>query len=195
MQSNGNPIWQPQSYRTYTVSQSESGRCSMLRILSVFAMSFSQNQRIFIVKEYYESRLYKFIRSLLKNSWIKNYPLKSSISRLIQKFESIARYTPFANITNRRTKLFFRQIKYCRRKRDERVAVHCSLFDFFFDEKVLCVRRRDRYPDANPAYGVRQKTCSWNMANTFYRLFAISPLHTIRHCSQTVTKLLFCEKN
>ncbi len=38
------------------------------------------------------------------------------------------RYTLFANMTNRATKLFFSQIKYCWRKRDERVAVHCSLF-------------------------------------------------------------------
>ncbi len=76
---------------------------------------------------------------------------------------------------------FFAKLKYGGRKRDECVAVHCSLFalnfsaadDFFFDEKVLCVRRRDRYPDANPAYGVRQKTCLRNMANTFYRLFAV----------------------
>ncbi len=45
--------------------------------------------------------------------------------------------------------------------------------DFFFDEKVLCVRRGDRYPDANPAYGVRQKTCSRNLANAFYNLFTV----------------------
>ncbi len=96
-------------------------------------------------------------------------------------FASKARYTLFANMTNRGTKLFFHRIKYCWRKRDERVAVHCSLFainfsaadNFFFDKKVLCVRRRDRYPDANPAYGVRRKTCSQNMANAFYRLFAV----------------------
>ncbi len=43
----------------------------------------------------------------------------------------------------------------------------------FFNEKVLCVRREDCYPDANPAYGVRRKTCSRNMANAFYRLFAV----------------------
>ncbi len=94
---------------------------------------------------------------------------------------TIAHYTLFANMTNRGTKLFFRRIKYCWRKRDERVAVHCSLFtvnfsaadDFFFDEKVLCVCRRGRHPDANPAYGVWWKTCSRNMANTFYRLFAV----------------------
>ncbi len=84
-------------------------------------------------------------------------------------------------MTNRGTKLFFRRIKYCWRKRDERVAVHCSLFavnfstvdDFFFGEKVLCVCRGDRYLDANPAYGIWQKTCSRNMANAFYRLFAV----------------------
>ncbi len=61
---------------------------------------------------------------------------------------------------------------------------------FFFDEKVLCVRRRDCYLDANPVYGVWRKTCSRNMANTFYRLFAVrrffavSPL--FRCCSQIV---------
>ncbi len=53
-----------------------------------------------------------------------------------------ARYTLFVNITNRGTKLFFRRIKYCWRKQDERVAVHCSLFainfraaDNFFRQK------------------------------------------------------------
>ncbi len=83
-------------------------------------------------------------------------------------------YTLFANMTNLGTKLFFRQIKYCWRKRDERVALHCSLFAVNFScEKVLCVRWRDCYPNANPAYGVRRKTCSRNMANAFYRLFAV----------------------
>ncbi len=92
-----------------------------------------------------------------------------------------ARYTLFANMTNRGIKLFFRRIKYCWQKRDERVALHCSLFAinfscsrrFFFHEKVLCVRRWDCYPNANPAYGVQRKTCSRNMANAFYRLFAV----------------------
>ncbi len=28
---------------------------------------------------------------------------------------------------------------------------------FIFDEKILCVCRRDRYPDANPAYSVTAK--------------------------------------
>ncbi len=44
---------------------------------------------------------------------------------------------------------------------------------FFFDEKVLCVCRRDRYPDTNPAYSVQQKTCLRNMVNVFYILFAV----------------------
>ncbi len=59
---------------------------------------------------------------------------------------SEARYTLFANMTNRGTKLFFRQIKYCWQKRDERVAVHCSLFavnfsaaDNFFSTKKFFV--------------------------------------------------------
>ncbi len=97
------------------------------------------------------------------------------------------------------TKFFFHRIKYCWRKRDERVAVHCSLFtvnfrmpdDFFFNEKILCVCQRDCYPDTNPVYSVRRKTCLQNMANTFYTLFAvrrrffvISPL--FRCCWQIV---------
>ncbi len=44
---------------------------------------------------------------------------------------------------------------------------------FFFDEKILCVCRWDRYPDAYPAYSIRQKTCSQNMANAFYTLFTV----------------------
>ncbi len=61
---------------------------------------------------------------------------------------------------------------------------------FFFDEKILCVCRRDCYPDANPAYSVWRKTCSQNMAHTFYTLFAVcrffvvSPL--FRSCSRIV---------
>ncbi len=98
-------------------------------------------------------------------------------------------------------KLLFYRMKYCWRKRDERVAVHCSLFAvnfrarrfFFSAKKILCVCRRDRYPDANPAYSVRQKTCSQNMANAFYTLFAvhrffvISPLFCC--CAQIVYRL------
>ncbi len=72
-------------------------------------------------------------------------------------------------MTNRETKLFFRQIKYCWRKRDERVAVHCSLFainfsaadDFFFDEKVFCDRQQDCYPNANPAYSEKPVRETW----------------------------------
>ncbi len=104
----------------------------------------------------------------------------------------------WANMTNRGTKLFFHRIKYCWRKRGERVALHCSLFAvnfscgrrFFFDEKVLCVRRGDRYLDANPAYGVRQKTCSQNIANAFYRLFAVRRFFIVsllfRYCLRIV---------
>ncbi len=61
---------------------------------------------------------------------------------------------------------------------------------FFFDKKILCGRQRDCYPNANPAYSVRRKTCLRNMANTFYTLFAarhffvVSPL--FRCCSQIV---------
>ncbi len=70
----------------------------------------------------------------------------------------------------------------------------CILFDFccqfshnrqfFFDEKILCVRRWDRYLDANPAYSVHQKTCSRNMANAFYTLFVV--------CRFFVVLPLFC---
>ncbi len=44
-----------------------------------------------------------------------------------------------------------------------------------FDEKILCVRRRDHYLAANPAYrySVLRKTCSQNMMNAFYTLFAV----------------------
>ncbi len=61
---------------------------------------------------------------------------------------------------------------------------------FFFNEKICCVHRQDRYPDANPVYSVRWKTCSRNMANAFYTLFVVrhffvvSPL--FRCCLQIV---------
>ncbi len=106
----------------------------------------------------------------------------------------------WANMTNRGTKLFFRRIKYCWRKRDKCVALHCSLFAvnfscgrrFFFSTKKFFVF------DANPAYSVWRKTCSQNMANAFYRLFAvrrffvISPL--FRYCSRIVYSGLKDEK-
>ncbi len=74
-------------------------------------------------------------------------------------------------------------------------TVRCSPSTFtrqtiFFDEKILCFHRRDRYPDTNPACSVRRKTCSRNMANAFYilfsvrRFFVISPL--FRCCSRIV---------
>ncbi len=56
---------------------------------------------------------------------------------------------------------------------------------FFFYKKILCVRRRDRYPDANPAYSVRWKTCSGNMANAFYTLLAV-------RCFFVVSPLFCC---
>ncbi len=66
---------------------------------------------------------------------------------------------------------------------------------FFFDEKILCVHRRDHYPNANPAYSVWQKTCLRNMTNAFYTLFAVrrffvvSPL--FHCCSRIVYSRLF----
>ncbi len=44
---------------------------------------------------------------------------------------------------------------------------------FFLTKKILCVRWRDCYPNANLAYSIRQKTCLRNMANAFYTLFAV----------------------
>ncbi len=85
--------------------------------------------------------------------------------------------------------------KYCWRKRDECVAVHCSLFAINFRAADLCVHWRDRYPDANPAYSIRRKTCSWNMANTFYTLFAVRRFFIVssllRCCSQIVYNRLY----
>ncbi len=63
-------------------------------------------------------------------------------------------------------------------------------FFFFLNEKLLCVRRRDRYLDTNPANSVQWKTCLRNMANTYYSLFALRPYFVIsswfRRCSQIV---------
>ncbi len=69
-------------------------------------------------------------------------------------------------------------------------AVDSLTADDFFYEKILCVHRRERYPDANPTYSVRRETCPQNMANAFYTLFAVhrffvvSPL--FRCCLQIV---------
>ncbi len=56
----------------------------------------------------------------------------------------------------------------------------------FFDEKLLCVRRRDGYLDANPANSVQRKTCLQNMVNTYYTLFAVHSYFVtsslFRHC-------------
>ncbi len=102
-------------------------------------------------------------------------------------------------MTNRGTKLFFRRIKYCRQKRDERVAIHCSLFvvnfsaadDFFFDKKVLRVCRRDHYLNANSAYGIRRKTCLQNMANAFYRLFAVCRFFAVKTCLRNMANAFY----
>ncbi len=69
------------------------------------------------------------------------------------------------------TKLFFRRIKYIVGENETNVLLYTVRF--FFDKKLLCVRRRDCYPDANPVYSVWRKTCSRNIANTFYTLFAV----------------------
>ncbi len=73
-------------------------------------------------------------------------------------------------------------------------VVYCqfsrSRWFFFFNEKILCIRRRDCYPDANPAYSVWWKTWLQNMVNVFYtlftvhRFFVVSPL--FRCCLQIV---------
>ncbi len=92
----------------------------------------------------------------------------------------------YSQTTNRGTKLFFRRIKYCWRKRDERIAIHCSLFavnfsaadNFFFDEKVLCVCRRDRYLDANPACGKKPVCETWQTSFIDYSPYVVfSPFH------------------
>ncbi len=126
-----------------------------------------------------------------------HYPLHHLTQDYINYYPIVC-YTLFANMTNRGTKLFLRRIKYCWRKRGERVAVHCSLFavnfsaanDFFVDEKVLCVLWQDHYSDANPAYGVRRKTCLQNIVNAFYRLFTVRRFFVIlpvfRCCSRIV---------
>ncbi len=96
-------------------------------------------------------------------------------------------------------KLFFRLIKYCWQKRDEHVAVHCLLFavnfrvadNFFFDEKILCVCRPDRYLDANPAYSIWQKTCSGNMANVFYTLFAVRRFFVVSHLFRCSSRIMY----
>ncbi len=71
---------------------------------------------------------------------------KKYFEKILEIILKPARYTLFGNMTNRGTKLFFRLIKYCWRKRDERVAVHCSLFavnssvaDNFFSTKKFFV--------------------------------------------------------
>ncbi len=51
---------------------------------------------------------------------------------------------------------------------------HIRHWEFlFFNKKFLCVRRSDRYLDANPANSIRWKTCLQNIANTYYILFAV----------------------
>ncbi len=81
-------------------------------------------------------------------------------------------------------KPFFRRINYCSRKQGERATIHHSLFAVnfrtnifatgnFFYEKLLCVRRRDRQLDANPAnaYGKKSVCETWR-TSTIPTLFA-----------------------
>ncbi len=78
-----------------------------------------------------------------------------------------ARYTLFVNMSKHDkwgTKLFFRRIKYCWQKRDECVAVHCSLFavnfsvaDDFFSIKKFFVFVDETVTATQSC--VRRKTC------------------------------------
>ncbi len=77
----------------------------------------------------------------------------------------------WANMTNRGTKLFFHQIKYCWRKRDERVAVHDSLFavnfsaadDFFSKKKFFVFVNETATPTQilRTAYGEKPVRKTW----------------------------------
>ncbi len=109
-------------------------------------------------------------RLLWRTHFAKKFSAKCSIIRRITLYTLFAIHTDFVR------SFLFRPCSriVCR-------ALHCSLF-----------------ADANPAYGVRRKTCSQNTANAFYTLFAVcrffvgsplfrscswivySPLHTIR---------------
>ncbi len=108
-----------------------------------------------------------------QNRWADPPSVDERIARFAQKPDSIIKLAIHYLQTWRiGDEIIFSQIKYCWRKRGERVAVHYPLLRdrrFFFDKKILCVCRRDCYPDANPAYSVWLR----NMANAFYTLFAV----------------------
>ncbi len=68
-----------------------SSRRSLKTVLCVVhvKMSFSQNERVFIVRVYYETRSYKSVREQFTKKFVGREPLtKLSICRLMQKFES-----------------------------------------------------------------------------------------------------------
>ncbi len=90
--------------------------------------------------------LVNHVKVSIYSSWSCNVCESSEEKLLTNKCVNVkVRYTLFANMTNRGTKLFFGRIKYCWRKRDESVAVHCSLFainfsaadDFFSTKKFF----------------------------------------------------------
>ncbi len=78
-------------------------------------------------------------------------------------------------------KPFLRRTKYCLRKQGECAAIPCLLFAvnfrattefLFFDEKLLCVCRKDRYLNVNPANNVQKKPVreTWRTPTVQYSL-------------------------
>ncbi len=100
-----------------------------------------------------------------------------------QRETSIACYTLFANMTNRGTKLFFHWIKYCWRKQDERVAVHCSLFavnfsaadDFFSTKKYFVFVEETTTPTQilRAVYGEKPVRKTWRTPFIAYSPYVV----------------------
>ncbi len=93
-------------------------------------------------------------------------------------------------------------MKYCYRKRDERVAVHCSLFavnfsvvdDFFFDENYFVFVDETTTPTQilRTVYSKKPVCETWQTPFILFavrRFFVISPL--FRCCSQIVYNGLY----
>ncbi len=124
-----------------------------------------------------QSSLLVSLNSIIKPGTHTTYPLSECVKPAVHYSQT------WANMTNRGTKLFFRRIKYCWWKRDERVAVHCSMFavnfsaaDNFFSMKKFFVFVEET---ATPtqilrmAYGEKPVRETWRMPFIDYSPYVV----------------------
>ncbi len=155
-------------------------------------------------------RVQNTTHSGMTRNWDINVNQIALISRRIRRKLGInlhykAGYILFSNWTNREQN-FFRRTKYCLRKQGECAALHCSLFAvsfrrnifatgstkefLFFGEKLLYIRRRDRYLGKilRIVYGEKPVHKTWRTPTIHYSLHVLI-LSLFRRCSLFVNSV------